>query len=93
MVSFNVAVCIDLIWLKFVPPTPEALEIRYSYGPNAGIVSSFRGFFHPINITPLTASVFVTLTFLIIGIPDTSVEVISFDALLSSPFGNTATIR
>ena len=66
---------------------PVALEIRYSYGPFAGMVSSFTGFFHERKIDPLTASVFLILTFLITGTPETRVEVISFEALLSVPFG------
>ena len=38
-------------------------------------------------IDPFTASVFLTLTFLITGTPETRVEVISFEALLSVPLG------
>jgi len=50
------------------------------------MVSSMSGFFHATYIDPLTGSVLLTLTFVITGTPDTSVEVISFDALLSVPF-------
>jgi hypothetical protein len=50
------------------------------------------GFFQAINIDPLLVLVTVTLTFLMTGTPETSVEVISFEDLLSVPLGKTATI-
>ena len=51
------------------------------------MVSSLSGFFHSIYIDPFEVLVEVTLTFFITGTPDTRVDVISFEDLLSVPFG------
>jgi hypothetical protein len=87
VVSLRSTVAIDRMSVKSVPVTPEALYTRYSYGPAAGMVSSLSGFFHAMNIEPPSWSVFVTLTFLMTGTPDTRLDEISFEALLSVPLG------
>src|SRR5664280_1422125 len=92
-VSLRSAVKMESIFENRVPFMPSALDIIYSYGPVAsGIVSRRRGFFHERKIDPLVGSVYLTLTFFMTGTPETRVEVNSFEALLSVPFLNTATI-